>query len=218
MTETARRLGGREVETVCDGIDRRFYYPPSQDALSTRANVILYAGSFRPYKRADLVVREAARFPPWEFRLAGTGEDEGTCRELALKANCTNIRFLGHLSARELGEEMRRAAIFFFPSELEGHPQVLGQAAACGLPCVARSSYRPDYVVHGVTGLLADSEGDLGAALGRLCGDHSLRAGMSQAAIAHTAKFEWDDITRQWAGIMEKAIVQRRNIRQRRVA
>jgi glycosyltransferase involved in cell wall biosynthesis len=47
---------------------------------------------------------------------------------------------------------MRKADVFLFPSVLEGHPQVLGQAAACGLPAVAMDLYRPDYIVSGKRG------------------------------------------------------------------
>ena len=218
MAETVEKLGGKDVQTVYDGIDRRYYYPGSNDGNAQRGKRVLFAGSFRRYKRADLVVREAARFPQWEFRLAGTGEEEGACRQLAQDSNCRNVEFLGHLNADQLGEEMRQAQLFFFPSELEGHPQVLGQAAACGLPCIARSSYDPDYVVHGVTGLLANSEAELSAALEQLIGDPNLRSRMSAAAIQHAGKFEWDGVTQQWAEIMEKAIVQRENHRRQRVS
>ncbi len=106
---------------------------------------------------------------------------------------------------------MRQAQIFFFPSELEGHPQVLGQAAACGLPCIARGSYRPDYLVDGVTGLLANSDAELGAALDRLIENSELRKQMSAAAIHHAEKFEWDDVTEQWQQIMERAILNRKD-------
>ena len=65
------------------------------------------------------------------------------------KYRCRNVSFLGHLPLPQLGEEMRRADVFLFPSILEGHPQVLGQAAACGLPAIAMNVYHPEYVLHG---------------------------------------------------------------------
>lgn len=213
MAETVSKLGGKDVQVVYDGIDRRYYYPPSEQASAARPNRVLFTGSFRTYKRADLVVAQAARFPRWEFRLAGTGEEEPACRALAQATNSHNVHFLGHLNAAQLGEEMRRAQLFFFPSEIEGHPQVLGQAAACGLPCIARRSYDPDYVVDGVTGVLAGSDAELSAALSRLMEDSDLRKQMSAAAIRHAQNYNWDDVARQWAAIMEEAIVRRQNHR-----
>jgi glycosyltransferase involved in cell wall biosynthesis len=207
MTE---KLGGKNVQIVYDGIDRRYYYADSNATPNQTNNRVLFAGSFRRYKRADLVIREAARLPQWEFRFAGVGEEENACRQLAVETDCRNVRFLGHLTATHLGEEMRQAQIFFHPSEIEGHPQVLAQAAACGLPCIARSSYNPDYIVDGATGLLAGSDNELSAALARLIGDANLRRQMSKAAIEHVAKFEWDSVARQWSGIMEQAVAERR--------
>jgi glycosyltransferase involved in cell wall biosynthesis len=208
MSETVGRLGGRNVQTVYDGIDRRYYYPPELGD-ENRMRRVLFAGSFRSYKRADLVIHEAARHRDWEFRLAGVGEVRNACERLARDLNCGNVVFLGHLNAAQLGEEMRGARIFFFPSEIEGHPQVLGQAAACGLPCVARNSYHPDYVVDGVTGLLASSDDEMSEALDRLMREDDLTAQMSLAAIRHAEKFDWDRITEQWQEIMEGAIAKR---------
>ena len=208
MTE---KLGGKNVQVVYDGIDRRHYFADSDASRNHTNSRVLFAGSFRRYKRADLVIREAARFPLWEFRFAGTGEEENACRRLAEQTNCQNVRFLGHLHATQLGEEMRQAQLFYLPSEIEGHPQVLGQAAACGLPCIARSSYNPDYVIDGVTGLLAGSDDELSAALARLIADADLRRRMSPAAIEHAGKFEWDNVAVQWSEIMEKAVIERRN-------
>lgn len=211
MKGITEKLGGKNVQVVYDGIDRRYYYANSTAGQSQTNTRVLFAGSFRRYKRADLMIREAAKFPQWEFRFAGTGEEENACRRMAQESNCHNVRFLGHLDATQLGEEMRQAQLFFMPSEIEGHPQVLGQAAACGLPCVARSSYHPDYVLDGVTGLLAASDEELSAALARLVADANLRRQMSAAAIEHAAKFEWDDVTTQWSEILEKAAAKRRN-------
>ncbi len=210
MSSTVESLGGTEVRTVYDGIDRRYYYPPAEPRSPQHRPIVLFAGSFRHYKRADLVVREAAKHPEADFHLAGTGEEEGACRQLSESLGCNNVNYLGHLSALQLGTEMRRADVFFHPSEIEGHPQVLEQAGACGLPCVARGSYRPDYVLDGITGLLADSDEQLGEALSRLVAEPDLRSQMSEAAVQHAAKFEWESVTGQWQEIMECAIERRR--------
>jgi len=215
MSDTVAKLGGRNVQTVYDGIDRRYYYPPEPGGENGPPSV-LFAGSFRRYKRADLVIREAARHSRWEFRLAGSGEEEAACRRLARELKCTNVVFLGHLGAPQLGAEMRRASIFLFPSELEGHPQVLGQAAACGLPCVARNSYRPDYVIDGVTGLLS-SDDRMSEALDRLIQEPDLRTRMSAAAIQHAETFNWDRITEQWQELLESAVAVRNAPRAKRV-
>lgn len=210
MSETVRRFGGHDVQTVYDGIDRRYYYPAARVVSTTAKGRVLFAGSFRPYKRVDLVVREAAGHPEWEFRLAGIGEEEESCRKLAQDLNCRNVVFLGHLNAAQLGEEMRRALLFFFPSELEGHPQVLGQAAACGLACIARSVYDPDYIVDGVTGILAHTDDELSTALDRLMREPERRAQMSAAAARHAENFDWDAITEQWQQIFDRAVKERR--------
>ena len=219
MSETVGRIFGvNGVHTVFDGIDRRYYYPPSELGNAGKPKRVFFAGSFRPYKRVDLVIEQASKFRDWEFRLAGMGEEETACRKLVSDLKCENVRFLGHLNAAQLGEEMRQAQLFFLPSEIEGHPQVVGQAAACGLPCIARRSYHPDYIVDGVSGLLAGSDAELSAAMEKLIANAELRDRMSAAALKHAAKFEWDDVTSQWASIIEEATVARRNHGRKRVA
>jgi glycosyltransferase involved in cell wall biosynthesis len=212
MGLTAEKLGGGNVQTVYDGVDRRYYYPP--DSRGHGPLVVLFAGSFRPYKRADLVVREGAKHPDSQFRLAGTGEEEGSCRQLASRLGCRNVQFLGHLTAARLGEEMRRADIFFFPSEVEGHPQVLLQAAASGLPCIARRSYEPDYVVDQKTGFLGKTDAELSDALDLLTWERDLRHQFSIAAVQHALQFDWDSIAKQWQDILERAAANRAGNRQ----
>ena len=205
LTAMLQNKLGVQAATIYDGVDSRYYF---QDAFRNghprESLAVLFAGSFRPYKRADLVMKHAQRWPQVEFRLAGRGEDEERCRQMARPLG--NVRFLGHLSQSQLGAEMRNADIFLFPSELEGHPQVLLQAAACGLPAIAMNSYRPDAIVDGETGFLVSGEEELGAKLDLLVKNAELRQNMSKAANRHAATFSWDKAATDWAQAFEKVV------------
>jgi glycosyltransferase involved in cell wall biosynthesis len=108
---------------------------------------------------------------------------------------------------------MRQADIFFFPSIIEGHPQVLGQAAACGLPAIAMRIYRPDYVVDGNTGFLVENDQELSEKLTVLIRQPELRRRISEAAIGHAAKFDWDVIAGKWLEVFERVAADRREWR-----
>jgi glycosyltransferase involved in cell wall biosynthesis len=210
VADSVREKFGLESTTVHDGIDRRFFF--AQTGCARRSSsplVVLYAGSLQPRKRVELLIQEAARWPSVEFRVAGRGETEERCRALCQKHDCRNVSFLGHLSSRRLGEEMRQAHVFFFPSILEGHPQVLGQAAACGLPAIAMNLYRPDYVLHGETGFLAESDADLTQALHLVLRDSALRQSMASAAVRHSRHFDWDRIAGQWIELFREVAADR---------
>jgi len=214
VTETIRKYYSVLAETVHSGVDSRHFYPPATRQPGRpeqgRRPVILYVGSFQERKRPRWVIEQAGRLPWADFRLVGTGEEEAPCKNLAQSLNCGNVRFLGRLKPFEVGEEMRRADVFLFPSVLEGHPQVLMQAAACGLPCLAMERYRPDAVVHGVTGFLAKDDVELSGYLDALLNDPELRTRLSLAAIEHAKRFDWDQAAKRWAEIFESVVRRRR--------
>jgi glycosyltransferase involved in cell wall biosynthesis len=217
VVETIHQMFGVEASPIYDGIDRRYYFPSPERAPNT-APVVLYAGSLQPRKRVELVIREAARLPGLQFRIAGKGETEEACRDLAQQLGCGNVSFLGHLSPGKLGEEMRKVDIFFFPSILEGNPQVLLQASACGLPCIAMDLYHSDYVVNGKTGFLVAADLDLSRCLGLLAGDSTLRRSFGVAAARHASQFDWNDIAQQWAAVFQEAVARRQLYHQPRAS
>lgn len=194
--------------TIYDGIDRRYFFPDTKPATDSMP-VVLFAGSFRPYKRAGLLLRLAASRPHVKFRLAGAGEEESTCRQFVAEHGCSNVEFLGHLSSAQLGDAMRRASILFHPSVVEGHPQVLGQAAACGLPVIALNLYRPDFTVNGETGFLAGNDTELEQRLDQLLAHPELRQCMSKKAVEHAGKFDWGEMTKLWAQTFRNVVAAR---------
>jgi glycosyltransferase involved in cell wall biosynthesis len=211
VAETIQKYCGVTADAIHNGIDLRFFYPdPGGEGRSSGRAVVLYAGTFQERKRVPLLVQQAARRPDVEFRLAGQGETESECRRLAAEFGCRNVVFLGHLTPAALGDEMRRVQVFAFPSILEGHPQVLGQAAACGLAVVAMNVYRPDYVVQGKSGFLVESDTDFVQKLDILLDNSDLRRMFSAAAIEHAQQFSWDVIARRWADVLRQAVERRR--------
>jgi glycosyltransferase involved in cell wall biosynthesis len=209
VAETVRSTFGIEAGTIHNGIDRRFFFPREPELPHPGPPVVLYTGTFQPRKRVELIIQQAARHPDVQFRLAGRGETEAACRALAQQLGCKNIEFLGHLTPMELGDEMRQADLFLFPSILEGHPQVLGQASACGLPCIAMNLYRPDYVLNGESGFLVESDAELAEKLELLLRDPNLRRSMSRAAALHAMQFDWDRIALQWQDVFEAVAAKR---------
>lgn len=212
VTQTVEDRFEVSAVTIHSGIKRELFHPPAEARPPGAKLTVLYAGSFQARKRLNVVIREAANRPSVEFRLVGTGEreEEEKCRSLVQELGCHNVTFVGHLSQTLLAEEMRKADVFFFPSVLEGHPQVLGQAASCGLPVVAMDLYRPDYVVHGETGYLGKSESDLSDKLGLLLRDRESRLKMSAAAVRHALQFDWDKVARDWMSVFVEAAAKRR--------
>ncbi len=210
VSQTVQNRFAVPVATIHSGIKRDVFYPPLVARTGDPLLTALYAGSFQARKRVELVIREAAKWPAVEFRLVGKGEEEQKCRDLVRESGCSNVTFVGHLPQQGLAEEMRRADLFLFPSILEGHPQVLGQAASCGLPAIAMEKYRPDYVVNGETGYLVKSDIEFSEKLGLLLTDHELRRQMSAAAARHSLQFDWDKITHDWEQVFVEAASKRR--------
>jgi len=209
VAETVRSTFGIEIGTIHNGIDRGFFFPREQESSQPAPRVVFYAGSFQARKRVDLIVQQAARHPDVQFRLAGRGETEPMCRALVEKLGCHNVEFVGHLTLAQLGDEMRKSDLFLFPSILEGHPQVLGQAGACGLPSIAMNLYHPDYVLNGESGFLVESDAELAEKLELLLRDPNLRRSMSRAAALHALQFDWDRIALQWEEVFEAVTAKR---------
>ncbi len=91
----------------------------------------------------------------------------------------------------------RNAHVFALPCEIgphgdrDGIPNVILEASACGIPCVATPiSGLPEAVIHGKTGLLVNPQDPaaLAAAISRLYVDETLRLQFGKAARKHVEK------------------------------
>src|SRR6185437_8919516 len=174
------------------------FFVPGADEKQNVCLRVLFVGSLRPFKGPQLVLEAAKRFPCATFALAGEGIMAEELKSCVRREKLLNVELLGPLDAEQLRREYQRADIFLFPSRWEGSPKVILEAAACGLPVIARKDYEPETVIDGQTGYLARSDGEIFQRLDHLLQNASLRCAFGAAGRKHSEPFDWDVIARQW--------------------
>jgi len=200
---------GLPSEVIPTGVDTKFYTPACERSANARVRV-LFVGALRPFKGPQLLVRAAAQFPNADFVIVGDGIMAPDLERLAREQELLNVKFLRNLPPRALREEYRQADVFLFPSRWEGSPKVILEAAACGLPVIARRDYRPETVVDGHTGYLGGSDDELLDRLAQLIASPELRRDMGRASRAHSERFDWGPIVRRWEEIFVEVVSRRR--------
>lgn len=197
VQSSLQREYGLSSAIIPTGVDTTFFAPDWQRPNNQRIQV-LFVGSLRPFKQPQVLLAAAARFPHADFRIAGDGLMASELASRIVRENIGNVKLLGPLNSGALRSEYRRADVFFFPSAWEGSPKVILEAAACGLPVIARNSYAPETVVHGITGYQVASDEELFNCLEALIANSDLRRRLGHAGRALSLNFGWGVITNQW--------------------
>ena len=178
----AARLAPR-VELIPNGVDLRLFRP--WDSGRSERGRILYVGRFSPEKNLATVVAAAALVgDDATLRLAGSGPLRAQLDAQA-RARGVPVEFLGVVEQTRLPAVYASSDVFVLASFTEGHPKVLLEAMACGLPCVASDcAGNRSLITEGETGLLFDPHQPeaLAACLRRIFGDPALAARLGTAA------------------------------------
>ena len=200
---------GLDSEIVPTGVDTDFFTPNCSRPANARPRV-LFVGSLRIFKGPQVIFEAAQLFPQADFVIVGDGVMAGELRERAKMFQ--NITMKGQLGRALVRDEYRNADIFLFPSCWEGSPRVLLEAAASGLPVVARKDYEPESVIDGVTGFLAASDAEIITRLAELLAKPELCRAFGRSARSHITRFSWDEVTRQWETIFTRLAAVRRKL------
>ncbi len=184
-------------EVVPTGVNTSFFTPAWDRPANPRPRV-LFAGSLRPFKQPQVLLDAAARFPGADFVLVGEGLMADELKTRIERERLRNVTLTGLLGAERLKQEYRQADVFLFPSAWEGSPKVLLEAAACGLPVIARENYQPETVIHGKTGYLVAANDELFVRLQEMLSYPEQRRKLGEAGRKHSELFDWGPITRRW--------------------
>jgi glycosyltransferase involved in cell wall biosynthesis len=189
---------GLQSEVVPTGVDTEFFTPNWDRPANSRPRV-LFVGALRALKGPQIVLGAAQRHPQADFVVVGDGVMAQQLRDRA--QGLANVVMRGSLGRTAIREEYRGADIFLFPSRWEGSPRVLMEAAASGLPVIARKDYEPESVIDGKTGFLAATDDEMMTRLAQLIANPDLCHALGESGRSHVARFSWDVIARQWENI-----------------
>ncbi len=209
--ESLIRLGV-EPETIGRwgrGVDTSRFDPAVRDADSYPGQIkVLYVGRLTREKGVDLLadsfIRAHEADPRLHLLLAGGGPEEGMLRE-RLGDRAT---FLGWLGGDQLARAYASADLFLFCSRTDTFGQVLVEAGASGLPCVAVDEGGPSsIVVDGETGRLCEPDpGMLAAAVLQLADSPAWRAKLGRQGLDAARARTWEAAMMQLADGYDRVI------------
>ena len=143
----------------------------------------------------------APKHPSWSLQVWGEGPQREALERLSRSLNVEDRVRLPGFTGRPF-EVLSRADLFALSSLIEGFPNALCEAMACGLPVVSFncSSGIRQIIRDGVDGLLvrAEDPSALAAALDRLMDDEEERRRLALKALEITERFGLDKTMARW--------------------
>jgi glycosyltransferase involved in cell wall biosynthesis len=178
-----------DVQLIPNGVDITRFMPTNADnPLAELAQVVVCVSRLSYEKGIDVllqawhIVHEQA--PQARLIIVGIGPLQPQLGRLAAALDIAeSVEFAG--LHHDVVTQLQRGGVAILPSRIEGMPNALLEAMACGLACVAtRVSGSEDIIQHEINGLLVESEDyqSMAKALLRLLRDPALAQRYGQAA------------------------------------
>lgn len=178
------------------GIDPEWFYPSEKERARDQPYRILSSGRLLEKKGFHYLIEAcrilADRGERFECVIGGSGELEGELRSQIERLGLTDrVTLTGQALMQErIIEFMHEGDVYALPclwatdGDVDGLPQMLVEAMACGLPAIStRLVGIPDLIRHEETGLLVEPNNpiELADAIARLMRDRALAARLAVA-------------------------------------
>ncbi len=183
---TAYGLAPEKLVVQSNGVDLTSFYPDQDKRLDYRQQynlkdlVIGTVGLVIPRKGIHTFLTLAKQYPQYQFAWFGKIYSGWLAKPLPKKLP-PNVRFTGYV--KDANAMFNSLDIFIFPSFEENQGMVLLEAAAIGLPIIARDipAYNP-WLRAGENCLKAKSDDEFTSCLERLLNDPDLKKKLSDNA------------------------------------
>ena len=197
----------RRIDVVHPGVDLQTFVPGDRSSsraalgLPTDGTIVAFIGRIQPLKAPDVLLRAAALLPP-AVRVvvaggpsgSGLAAPDGMVRLAAELGISDRVTFLPPQPRDKLVDVYRAADLVAVPSYSESFGLVAIEAQACGTPVAAAAvGGLPVAVADGRSGVLVDGHAPAqwAAAIAGLL--ESDQAALRREAVAHAARFSWDN-------------------------
>jgi len=197
------------VSVIPNGIDiGRFTPVPSNNDGPVR---LCFVGRLNKQKCVDVLLKACTRIDgDFTLSLIGDGPEHSRLESLCVSLNLSDrVSFCGWRNRDELPAIYGESDILVLPSMDEGMSNVLLEAQASGLPCIAtQAGGNGEVVVHDKTGILVppNDEARLAEAMNTLIRDPELRTDMgNRARTRMETDFSWESVTRSYLNLLETA-------------
>lgn len=183
----------RNVSVISPGVDPGFTPsgPKSPTPLVMAVGRLVPVKDFR--RLVGIWAKVLDKVPDAELVIVGEGYERPLIEaEVARLGVSGSVRLPGRISDAELLDLYRRSWAATSVSVREGWGMTLTEAAACGTPAVATDiAGHADAVVKDRSGLLADHDDDLAAALVSVLTDSVLRNRLESGALQRAGELTW---------------------------
>ena len=163
-----------------------------------RAPFVLYVGALERRKNVATLVRAFARLrrtvPAVTLAVVGKPRwrDDETGRTVASLAVAGSVCFTGYVPEEDLASLYSAAAVFCYPSLLEGFGLPVLEAMSCGTPVVCAAAAALPEVAAGAAWLFDPLDDEaLAAALLAVLDDHEQAARLRAAGLERASAFSW---------------------------
>jgi len=182
---------------------------------SSTRKTILCTGRLSYEKNHDALIKAfaliAADYPDWTLDIVGSGSERQKLQNLkdSLDPEISG-RVILQGPTENVSAHLERAQIFCLPSRWEGFPNSLAEAMAHGLPVIGYEECDGvcDLIEDGVTGLLAEGNGDISSLsqkLSTLMGQPELRKEYGNAAFEKSKQYHFKAMSDNWENILIEA-------------
>ena len=142
------------IRVVPDGVDNALIagIEPSEDQYD-----VVYVGRMLAHKNVDVLIHALAGLDGVTAAIIGQGESLVRCVRLSEELGIDGrVKFLGHVASdEEVYATIKSSKVLVLPSTQEGHPLVIPEAYACGIPVIATEGVCDEFVDDGRTGYLS---------------------------------------------------------------